>query len=69
MLWAGFPGKSVVEKDPARYLAENNYSGLSTLGSIETVAGEKKVLLKNAVAEMWVMSKNGSLRNAFYSRI
>lgn len=59
--------KSVVEKDPARYLSENNYSELATLGSIENVAGEKKVLLKNTVAEMWVMSKNGSIRNAFYS--
>lgn len=59
--------KSVVEKDPTRFLSENNYSELTTLGSIETVAGEKKVLLKNATAEIWVMSKNGSIRNAIYN--
>lgn len=58
--------KSVVEKDPTRYLAENNYRELATLGSLETIAGEKKLQLKNALAEIWVMSKNGSQRTAVY---
>ncbi|MBU1109059.1 MAG: hypothetical protein KKB51_20440 [Candidatus Riflebacteria bacterium] len=58
--------KSVIEKDPTRYLAENNYKELATLGTIETIAGEKKLQLKNATAEIWVMSKNGSQRNAVY---
>ena len=58
--------KSVVEKDPTRYLAENNYKELATLGTIETIAGENKLQLKNATAEIWVMSKNGSQRNAVY---
>ncbi|MDD3149103.1 MAG: hypothetical protein PHD82_17575 [Candidatus Riflebacteria bacterium] len=58
--------KSVVERDPAKFLAENNYSELATLGSTENVAGEKKILLKNATAEIWVMSKNGTVRNAIY---
>ena len=58
--------KSVVEKDPTRYLAENHYKELATLGTIENVAGEKKLQLKNALAEIWVMSKNGSQRNAVY---
>lgn len=59
--------KSVIEKDPTRYLAENNYSELATLGTIENVAGEKKIQLKNAIAEIWVMSKNGSARTAIYT--
>ncbi|NCB38448.1 MAG: hypothetical protein EOM80_06725 [Erysipelotrichia bacterium] len=59
--------KSVIEKDPTKYLAENNYSKLATLGSIETIAGEKKLQLKNAIAEIWVMSKNGSVTNAVYT--
>jgi hypothetical protein len=58
--------KSVVEKDPTRYLAENNYKELATLGTLETIAGEKKLQLKNALAEIWVMSKNGSQRTAVY---
>jgi hypothetical protein len=58
--------KSVIEKDPTRYLAENHYQKLATLGSLEDVAGEKKLQLKNALAEIWVMSKNGSTRNAVY---
>ncbi len=59
--------KSVVEKDPARYLSENGFNEIKTLGSVENIAGEQKVLLKNTVAEIWVTSKNGSARNAFYS--
>lgn len=59
--------KSVIEKDPTRYLAENSYSQLATLGSLETIAGTKKLQLKNAVAEIWVMSKNGNTRNAIYT--
>ncbi|HPT46012.1 MAG TPA: hypothetical protein PLM07_08945 [Candidatus Rifleibacterium sp.] len=59
--------KSVVEKDPVAYLAENNYSELAQLGSLENVAGESKLQLKNVVAEIWVTSKNGSARNAFYT--
>lgn len=59
--------KSVIEKDPTKYLVENNYSELATLGSLENVAGEKKLQLKNAIAEIWVMSKNGSTRNAIYT--
>jgi hypothetical protein len=59
--------KSVIEKDPTRFLAENHYSQLATLGTIETIAGEKKLQLKNAIAEIWVMSKNGTARNAVYS--
>lgn len=59
--------KSVIEKDPTRFLSDNNYNELTTLGSIETVAGEKKVLLKNTTAEIWVMSKNGNIRDAIYN--
>lgn len=59
--------KSVIEKDPTRFLADNNYSQLATLGTLETIAGEKKLQLKNAEAEIWVMSKNGSVRNAIYT--
>ncbi len=59
--------KSVIEKDPIRYLAENNYDQLSTLGKTTSVAGETKLQLKNTVVEIWVMSKNGSSKNAVYS--
>ena len=59
--------KSVIEKDPVAYLAENNYSELAQLGSMENVAGESKLQLKNVVAEIWVTSKNGNARNAFYT--
>ncbi len=58
--------KSVIENDPTRYLAENHYRELASLGSLETVAGAKKLQLKNALAEIWVMSKNGNQRNAVY---
>ncbi len=59
--------KSVIEKDPIAYLAEHNYSELAPLGSLENVAGESKLQLKNVVAEIRVTSKNGNALNAVYT--
>lgn len=59
--------KSVIEKDPFRYFAKENYSKLATLGKVESVAGEKKLLLRNAIVEIWVASRNASKRNAIYT--
>lgn len=59
--------KSVIEKDPFRYFAKENYNKLATLGKVESVAGENKLLLRNAIVEIWVASRNGSKRNAIYT--
>ncbi|OQB49820.1 MAG: hypothetical protein BWY02_01133 [bacterium ADurb.Bin157] len=58
--------KSVVIQNPAKYLTENHYTELSKLGSPETVAGKKKLLLKNAVAEIFVSAKKHSISEAIY---
>ncbi len=58
--------KSVVEKDPFKYLAEKNFSKLSALGKMENVAGESKLHLKNAIVEIWVMANGSTIKNAIY---
>ena len=59
--------RAVVEKDPFKYLAENEYSKLSQLGKVEVLAGEKKLRLKNAKAAIWIMAENGTKRDAIYT--
>jgi len=38
---------AVLEKDPWKWMAENDYAKLSTLGKVENIAGENKLRLKN----------------------
>ncbi|MDD3001858.1 MAG: hypothetical protein PHF29_08905 [Candidatus Riflebacteria bacterium] len=58
--------KSVIVEDPTKYLSENHYSDLAKLGSLETVAGKQKLLLKNAVAEISISAKRHSISEAIY---
>jgi hypothetical protein len=58
--------KSVIEADPIKYLASKHYQEISTLGKTESVAGEKKLHLKNVIVEIWVSSKSGLKKNAVY---
>ncbi len=58
--------KSVVEHAPIDYLAENQYNSLLSIASEETVAGKKKLLFKNAKAEIWVSAANMSENEAIY---
>jgi hypothetical protein len=59
--------QAVLEKDPFKYLAENEYAKLSQLGKVEVLAGEKKLRVKNAKAALWVIAENGTKRDAIYT--
>ncbi|GAB4283021.1 MAG: hypothetical protein Kow0029_28870 [Candidatus Rifleibacteriota bacterium] len=59
--------KSTIEKDPFKYFSNSgDMEKLAQIGSWENIAGEKKLLLKNAIVEIWVTSKNGTKKNAIY---
>ncbi|HEY9069195.1 MAG TPA: hypothetical protein VIV61_03005 [Candidatus Ozemobacteraceae bacterium] len=58
--------QAVLEKDPYTWMAENDYGKLSTMGKVETVGGEQKLLLKNAKMDMWVVPAGGTRRDAIY---
>lgn len=59
--------KSTIEKDPFKYFSNSgDISKLAQVGTYETIAGEKKLHLKNAIVEIWVTAKNGTIRNAIY---
>lgn len=58
--------QAVLEKDPWKYMAENDYGKLATLGKVENIAGENKLRLKNAKLEIWVLPANGTRRDAVY---
>lgn len=59
--------KSTIEKDPFKYFANSgDIDKLAQIGSYENIAGEKKLHLKNAIMEIWVTGKNGTVRNAIY---
>jgi len=47
-------------------MAENDYAKLSTLGKVESIAGENKLRMKNAKLELWVIPANGTRRDAIY---
>lgn len=59
--------KSVVENDPFKYLVTKNLAKLATIGKYETIAGEKKLLLKNTTVQIWVIPSNGTTKNAIYT--
>ena len=58
--------QAVLEKDPFKYLAETQYSKLASLGKVETVGGERKLRLKNAKMDIWIIAPNGTKRDAVY---
>ena len=58
--------KSVIEHDPISYLIEKQYNQILPLASEETVAGKKKLLFKNAKAEIWVSANGKSENEAVY---
>ncbi len=58
--------QAVLEKDPFKYMAENDYSKLTQLGKVEDVGGEKKLRLKNARLDLLVIPANGTRRDAIY---
>lgn len=58
--------RAILEKDPWKWMAENDYGKLSTLGKVENVAGENKLRLKNAKLQIWVVPANGTVADAIY---
>jgi hypothetical protein len=59
--------QAVLEKDPFKYLAEHEYAKLAQLGKVEELAGERKLRLKNAKVQLWVIALNGTRRDAVYT--
>lgn len=59
--------QAVLEKDPWKWMAENDYGKLATLGKVEDLAGEKKLRLKNAKLEIWVVPSTGTKLDAIYA--
>lgn len=58
--------QSVIEKDPFGYLLKTGNGNVESMGKIETLAGEKKLHVKNARLQIWVVPAKGTIRNAIY---
>ena len=58
--------KSVIEHEPITYVSDNNYDELLSIGSIETVAGVKKLLFKNVKAEIFVFANDKTENESIY---
>ncbi|MFZ2959378.1 MAG: hypothetical protein WA705_21025 [Candidatus Ozemobacteraceae bacterium] len=59
--------QAVLEKDPFKYMVETDYAKLAQLGKVETIGGEQKLRIKNAVVDLWVVGPNGTQRDAVYA--
>lgn len=59
--------KTFVEKDPLNFLLSNDFNQIIELGSLESVGDKEKLLLKNAIVEIWVTPQDKDKVNALYS--
>jgi len=58
--------RTVVEKDPFGYMLKNKVADIMSLGKVENLAGEQKLRIKNAKAELWIVPNGGDRRSAVY---